>query len=267
MLQLLNVILSKKMLFTISINRKLLAGINCAYIFVAFILMGVGSYAKYVNLFDSLPIVGGISVCGIFLMVLAIIGIVAIFKQSQSLMFYYMIFLGIIFVVQFFISIACLAVTEKREMTLVESAWKLIDNPSGPMEIHLAEMTFGCCGFNKKDERRNMDNFERNTTWSPKLESWTNEINWCIQNVTSCKKPRLGNPTNEATDRSRLRASSGTLDLKCPTCDKALKGNINHVFNKAGGIGLFFSLTEIVTLLITYVYREQCAYNANATIS
>ena len=115
--------------------------------------------------------------CGIFLMVVAILGVIGIFKQSQSLMFYYMIFLGIIFVFQFFLSIACLGVTEEREIKLIELAWTQIDDPSGPMEIRLAEQAFNCCGLNETDERRNTTNLDINS-------EWFNETSFCIHNVT-----------------------------------------------------------------------------------
>ena len=86
-----------KMFLSLRFDKKSLIGINVAFMIVAFMLVGTCSYVKYVYLIKNLPIVGGIAACGVFLMLVAIFGIVAILRQSQSLMFYYMVFLEIIF--------------------------------------------------------------------------------------------------------------------------------------------------------------------------
>ena len=138
-----------------SFNKRCLLGINFSYIIAAFILIGVASYAKHANIAETLPVVGGIIACGVFLLFVAILGLLATFKQSQSLMFYYMIILGVIFILQFFISIACLGIRKERETELVKLAWNSIDNPPPPAEIHTAEQTFGCCGLDYDDQRRN----------------------------------------------------------------------------------------------------------------
>ena len=236
------------MVLSFVFNKKTLVGINVVYIFVAFFLMGAGSYAKYSTFVDSLPLVGGIFVCGIFLTVVALYGIAAIFKKSQSWMFYYMIFLGIIFVFQFFISIACLGASEKNELSLAKSAWKSFDDHSQFTEIHSAEKALGCCGFDSDDGRTKIVNYKN------KNSSWSQEIDWCIENVSGCKVPKA-----EKKNTNINRGFSSSLNITCPTCQEVLKGKINAAFNKAGGLGLFFALTEAVTLIITHIYREQCA--------
>ena len=76
-----------------------------------------------------------------------------------------MIFLGIILLFQLPISIAGLGMSEKQEIKLIQRAWKSLDDSNGSDEIHSAEKTFGCCGFDGNDPRRNGDNFKsKNST-------------------------------------------------------------------------------------------------------
>ena len=224
------------MFLSILFHKKSLVRINVVYIFASFLLMGAGSYAKYSTLVDSLPIVGGIVACGIFLIFVAIFGIAAVLKNSQSWMFYYMIFLGIILLFQLPISIAGLGMSEKQEIRLIQRAWKSLDDSNGSDEIHSAEKTFGCCGFDGNDPRRNGDDFKN------KNSTWYDEIQWCVKHVPRCKNTK-----------------PNSLGSECATCKKALTGKIDSVFNKAGGLGLFLASIEVVTLVITYIYRERCA--------
>ena len=229
------------MFFSLRFNKKLLVGIKFAFMIVAFILVGTCSYAKYVYLIKNLPIVGGIAACGVFLMLVSIFGIAAILRQSQSLIFYYMLFLGLIFFLQCFISIACLGITEKKEIALVQEAWKSIDqkimeknSSQAVLEIQLAEIVFECCGFDGNDKRR-QPNITHNSVWY-------SEAQYCInkENTTGC--------INGSGKDGIITLKPTRKGGHCSTCEEALKDSINKVFNKAGCLGLIFAFTEAVTL-------------------
>ena len=240
------------MFLSLRLNQKSFIGINFVFMIVAFVLVGTCSYAKYVYVIKNLPIVGGIAACGVFLMLVAIFGIAAILRQSQSLIFYYMIFLGLIFFLQCFISIACLGITEEKEIALVQKAWKSIDqkimeknSSQAVLEIQLVETVFECCGFDGNDKRR-QPNITHNSVWYY-------EAQYCInkENTTGC--------VNGSGKDDIITLKTTEKGGNCNTCEDALKGSINKVFNKAGFLGLFFAFTEAAALLITYIYREQCA--------
>jgi len=235
-----------------SFNKRCLLGINFAYIIAAFILIGVASYAKHANIAETLPVVGGIIACGVFLLFVAILGLLATFKQSQSLMFYFMIILGVIFILQFFISIACLGIKKEREIDLVTQAWDSIDDPIPPAEIHTAEQNFECCGIDYGDQRRNASKYTVNQKTN-KAEctdkDWCPEIQWCISKVSGCNDP--------ADDPSLINGTR--LEFGCPTCINSLDTKIDKAFNATGGLGLFFSFAELIAILTAFVYRKQCA--------
>ena len=213
-----------KMFLSLSFNKKSLIGINFAFMIVAFILVATCSYVKYVYIIKNLPIVGGIAACELFLMLVAIFGIAAILRQSQSLIFHYIIFLGLIFFLQCFISIACLGITEKKEIALVQEAWKSIDqkimekNSSQPvLEIQLVEIIFECCGFDVNDKRRQ--------PYITHSSVWYSEAQFCInkENITGC----INGSGKDDTITLKPTEKGGN----CNTCEEALKGSINKVFN------------------------------------
>ena len=261
-----------------SFNKKALIGINIAYVLVAFILIGVATYGKNSDQMTSLPIVGGIMACGIFLLLVAVLGVLATFKQSQLMLFCYMIILLVIFVLQFSISCACLGVDKEREQRLAKKAWDL-SNYSPFDAIHDAEKHFECCGYDDDDQRRNPINIRNESS------EWWDEIKWCISEIDSCKVNEVttvvpptetvpptptvpptttGSSVPTATTEvapTKVSLKSRNLEewkLTCPTCESALDEKIDDAFNASGGLGLFFAFTELFAIILAYIYRKQC---------
>ena len=83
---------------------------------VSFLLIGVATYGKTSAVVDSLPIIGGIAACGSFLLLISIVGMIGAVRHHQVILFFYMIILFIIFILQFSIACACLAVDEEQEL-------------------------------------------------------------------------------------------------------------------------------------------------------
>lgn len=92
--------------------------------FVAFLLIGVAATAKNSNQLTSLPIVGGIIACGIFLLFIAIVGLFGAIKHHQVMLFLYMVVLFAIFVIQFSVACACLAANPEDELNAARSVRK-----------------------------------------------------------------------------------------------------------------------------------------------
>eukprot|EP00096_Caligus_rogercresseyi_P005234 TRINITY_DN2031_c0_g1_i2.p1 TRINITY_DN2031_c0_g1~~TRINITY_DN2031_c0_g1_i2.p1 ORF type:complete len:207 (-),score=38.17 TRINITY_DN2031_c0_g1_i2:202-822(-) len=125
-----------------SCSKNTLVLLNAGYILVALILIIVGSSYGSVS-FTSLPIVGGIVACGVGLLFVAILGLVGTVKHHQVMLFFYMIILAFIFIVQFCVACAALAVGPDTEKAFVSKAWDRLSD-SSKLSV---EQRLGCCGF------------------------------------------------------------------------------------------------------------------------
>ncbi|EGI65750.1 Tetraspanin-31 [Acromyrmex echinatior] len=111
---------------------------------VAFILIGVAVYGRASALVTNLPIIGGILACGVILFLISILGLIGAVKHHQVLLFFYMLILFLLFLIQFSIACACLAVNTKQQEQLAEQGWRRV----GPDLRAKVQTTFNCCGFN-----------------------------------------------------------------------------------------------------------------------
>ena len=91
---------------------------------VSFLLIGVATYGKTSNVITSLPIVGGIVASGVFLLFVSVLGLIATMKHHQVLLFFYMAILLVIFIIQFSVACACLAVDKDREQEISQNVSK-----------------------------------------------------------------------------------------------------------------------------------------------
>uniref|UniRef100_A0A914X2G5 Tetraspanin-31 n=1 Tax=Plectus sambesii TaxID=2011161 RepID=A0A914X2G5_9BILA len=186
-------------------TKNALIALNALYIVVAVILIGVGGYAKGASIVTSLTVVGGIIAVGVFLLLVALIGLYGTVKHHQVNLFFYMIILFCVFLVQFFIAVACLgAVNEEHIKTLVQEGWHRSRNDT----LWDAEKNFNCCG----------------------LSDSTTGIN--------CNKLPCFN------------------DGGCSPCLAIITKRSSDNLQLAGGIGLFFSFTEILGIWLTMRYRN-----------
>lgn len=127
-------------------SKRTLIGLNIIYIFVAFLLIGVAAAAKKAAILQSLPVVGGIVACGVFLLFIAIVGLYGAIKQHQVALFFYMVVLFSIFVIQFSVACASLAASTEDELQIMEKIWsKSTAEAKGDFEINL-----DCCGWDAK---------------------------------------------------------------------------------------------------------------------
>jgi tetraspanin-13/31 len=219
---------------------------------VGFLLIGVGTYAKTSSVVVTLPVVGGIVACGVFLLFVAILGLIATMKHHQVMLFFYMMILFAIFVIQFSVACACIGFSEEQEQDLAVKAWKQARDHE-PGLIKQTETFFQCCGYNKTDQA--------------KLPEW--ERLSCIKSVPRCSAvltrttvtPITPAVTQESANNTKNpaggRQKRDLVTPDCPTCKSLIDTKIDKGFNAVGGLGLFFSLTELVILVVTYRFRKQ----------
>lgn len=124
-------------------SKNALIALNIVYILVSFILIGVAAYSRVASIVTNLAIVGGIIACGVFLFMLSVMGLIGAVKHHQVLLFFYMVILFLLFIIQFSIACACLAVTSDQQHQLAMEGWK-----RAKVNIKVKAQTFfHCYGF------------------------------------------------------------------------------------------------------------------------
>ncbi|XP_032807570.1 tetraspanin-31-like [Petromyzon marinus] len=177
--------------------KNALCVLNLLYMVVGLLLICVAAYAKGIGVVSSIQIIGGVIAVGSFLFLISILGLVAAVRHHQVLLFFYMLILFVLFLVQLSVSCACLALDRIHQINLLHIGW----NNASPATRNDIQTHFHCCGFNDTAQ------------------------------ATNCTK-----------------GSSPCLDV--------LQSFSEQVLQVAGGVGLFFSFTEIVTVWLTWRFRN-----------
>lgn len=125
-----------------------------------------------------------------------------------------MIILFMLFLIQFSIASSCLAVNAEQQQQFAEQGWKTVPTK---MREHVQD-TFLCCGFN--------------------ATSPTTTVAIANPNEPSC----------ELVNKKCCVDSQDPL-CHCGPCGPLLEDKIDYAFKLCGGLGIFFSFTEVSTLL------------------
>ncbi|XP_027295396.1 tetraspanin-13 isoform X1 [Cricetulus griseus] len=177
---------------------------------VSLLLIGIAAWGIGFGLISSLRVVGVVIAVGIFLFLIALVGLIGAVKHHQVLLFFYMIILLLVFIVQFSVSCACLALNQDQQGQLLEVGWNNTASARNDLQRNL-----NCCGF------------------------------------------RSYNPNDTCL------ASCNKMAHKCLPCAPIIEAYAGEVLRFVGGIGLFFSFTEILGVWLTYRYRNQKDPRAN----
>ncbi|XP_026229077.1 tetraspanin-13a [Anabas testudineus] len=185
-------------------TKNSLCALNIVYVLVSLLLIGVAAWGKWFGLVSSIRVVAVVIGVGTFLFLVAFVGLCGALKHHQVLLFFYMIILFLVFVLQFSVSCACLALNKDQQNHLLEVGWN-----KSEVTQHDIEKTLNCCGFSS------------------------------FSNSTVCAASCF----NES-------ASS------CKTCSNTIQQYAGEVLRFVGGIGLFFSFTEVLGVWLAYRYRN-----------
>ncbi|XP_037641351.1 tetraspanin-13a [Sebastes umbrosus] len=184
-------------------TKNALSALNILYVLVSLLLIGVAAWGKWFDLVSSIRVVAGVIGVGIFLFLVAFVGLCGAVKHHQVLLFFYMIILFAVFVVQFSVSCACLALNKDQQNHLLEVGW----NKSEATQQDV-EKTLNCCGFSSVPYNGSCSCFHSNPP------------------------------------------------LICHTCSSIIEEFAGEVLRFVGGIGLFFSFTEILGVWLAHRYRN-----------
>ncbi|KRT81966.1 Tetraspannin [Oryctes borbonicus] len=199
-------------------SKNALIALNVLYIVVASVLISVAVYGRAASLVSNLPIVGGILACGVILILISLLGLVGAVKHHQVMLFFYMVILFLLFLIQFSIACACLGVNMEQQEQLAQQGWGTVDN-NIKMEV---QQNFICCGFDVKYEPND---------------------------------PKMGHPSCDSINPKCCPNTD--VGCQCEYCMTKLQTTIDYAFKLCGWIGLFFSFTEIVGVVLTRRYRNQ----------
>ncbi|KAM9310277.1 tetraspanin-13-like [Pholidichthys leucotaenia] len=184
-------------------TKNALSALNIVYVLVSLMLIGVAAWGKWFGLVSSIRVVAGVIGVGVFLLIVAFVGLCGALKHHQVLLFFYMMILFVVFVLQFSVSCACLAINNDQQHQLLEAGWNRSKDTQRDIERML-----DCCGYSS---------FSYNETCAAS----------CVKN-RSCSK----------------------------VCADILQSYASEVLQFVGGIGLFFSFSEILGVWLTYRYRN-----------
>ncbi|KAJ8036564.1 Tetraspanin-31 [Holothuria leucospilota] len=137
----------------------------------------------------------------------------ASFEKQLAKEVKYMILLFLIFLLELFISILCLAVSTDRIRVLVADTWKNEDKLREEFQIR-----YCCCKLHSNDTVKDVD---------------------CDEYVPQDCLPE-----------------SPPEDSKYNYCEEDWVSVAKHGLNYCGGLGLFFSFTEILGVVITFRFRH-----------
>uniref|UniRef100_A0A8C6GH61 Tetraspanin-13 n=1 Tax=Mus spicilegus TaxID=10103 RepID=A0A8C6GH61_MUSSI len=186
-----------------SCSKNCLCALNLLYTLVSLLLIGIAAWGIGFGLISSLRVVGVVIAVGIFLFLIALVGLIGAVKHHQVLLFFYMIILLLVFIVQFSVSCACLALNREQQGQLLEVGWNNTASARNDIQRNL-----NCCGF------------------------------------------RSYNPNDTCP------ASCAKSTQKCSSCAPIIGEYAGEVLRFVGGIGLFFSFTEVCswTLATLWVF-------------
>uniref|UniRef100_A0A8C6SQI9 Tetraspanin 13a n=1 Tax=Neogobius melanostomus TaxID=47308 RepID=A0A8C6SQI9_9GOBI len=167
---------------------------------VSVLLVGVACWGKLFSLVSSVRVVVAVIGVGCFLFLVAFMGLCGALKHNQILLFFYMIVLFVVFVMQFSVSCACLSLNKEQQDRLLEAGWNRSEATHRDVE-----RTLNCCGFTHVD----------NAT--------------CL---------------------------FGHSAPSCQPCADKITRYTGDILRFTGGIGLFFSFTEILGVWLAHRYRN-----------
>ncbi|KAG5282583.1 hypothetical protein AALO_G00057600 [Alosa alosa] len=195
-------------------SKNALCSLNVVYMLVGLLLIGVAAWGKGFGIVSSIHIIGGVIAVGVFLLLIAIVGLIGAIHHHQVMLFFYMVILFIVFLFQFGVSCSCLAMNQGQQGKLLNSTWGMMTDETIKGDL---ENKLDCCGL-------------LNTTQN-QLQ-FTSDWERCS---APCKKSVPG----------------------CETCGYKMLQHASEALRILGGVGLFFSFTEILGVWLAMRYRNQ----------
>ncbi|XP_041036317.1 tetraspanin-31 isoform X2 [Carcharodon carcharias] len=124
-------------------SKNALIALNVVYILVGLLLIGVAAWGKSYGIVSSINVIGGVIAVGVFLLLIAVVGLIGAVSHHQVMLFFYMVILFLVFVIQFGVSCSCLALNRSQQEHLLKLTWNRMSNTTRQD----LEQQLNCCGF------------------------------------------------------------------------------------------------------------------------
>jgi len=208
--------------------KQVLLALNIFYVACGIIIIAVAAWAKAGSYVSSLAILGGVIATGVFMLLIGVFGFFGAWKDLRPLLVIYMALLGILFIVQFSLSVAALAIGNTQQYSLAKSGWcKLQDSDKNDIQNEGL-----CFGFD------DVNPAAYNSSSSP---------DYCYRPGTFC-------PPGCYVAGYACFVDS-TLP-PCQPCYSKLADPIAINLRRGGGVSLAFAFTELFGIAAAYVvYR------------
>ncbi|KAI3388724.1 hypothetical protein SNEBB_007353 [Seison nebaliae] len=198
-------------------SRNSLITLNSLFLLIASIIITFGACIKNASIISNFSIHGALYGTGAFVFVLCFFGLIATCKHHQVMLFFYIIILLAVFLLQFCVAVGCLTFSTNTQKHILEKSWRVVNN-----DLHQhVQSYYDCCGFMDCDPK------------STDIEC-------------PVKLPCHGKALN----------SSYTCG-DCRGCYVKMKPRINHILKWSGVTCLLFSFTELAAVWIAARYRNQ----------
>ena len=192
--------------------KKCFWAINIFNVIISIILISVGTHCKNAVGFGSIPIIGGIIACGVLLFLITAFGFFAAYGKNQTFLFYFMIGIGVLFIIQISVAIACVQGGDEKDEKVLAKHWEKFDTPKKHLKLREAELKFECCGLNGTDQRFNITNIE---------DYWKEERDFCKDEILGCQS--ITSTTRPTTQQTTTVPSTTTQSTTLKTTTKAPK--------------------------------------------
>jgi len=187
-------------------------------------LVIVAVYAKSISLVSSLAIIGAVIGCGVFLLLIACMGFIGAVKHHQICLFFYMVILFLLFLIQFSLAIALLAMTKNNQEDLIKAGWDQVSTETK----NDAMKSFECCDL---------------MSWKP-----SDDLT-CPASLECCKG-----------EHSMAKCCGGTdkdVECSCDPCFNTLTKMSDQACKITGAVGLVISFSEIIGVWLSLRFRNQ----------
>lgn len=150
--------------------RRVLIIFNLFYLILASVFLFVAIFTRVKLLIIDPHLFIGLIILSIYLLILSIIGLYAVIKHHQVLLFFYGIFLFILFLFQFILACTYLTIRGEKKYNLLKDNY---DKSRDQIQLK-----YNCCGFD------NQTKFDRNQTCANLPCCQT--ANQCCENLSMC---------------------------------------------------------------------------------
>ncbi|XP_058717073.1 tetraspanin-31 [Poecile atricapillus] len=217
-------------------SRNALCALNVVYVLVGVLLVGVAGWARGLGMGSSPPLLGGAFAVGVFLLLIAGLGLLGALRHHQVLLFFYVLILGLVFLCQLGVSCACLALGREAQvgaaaaLGLAPAEW---GGRGGSCSAGWAAVVWG-------------------SPPGPPL----------LPALPPGSPPGLKPPWEPPNCPARCQFPPGGVP-PCPPCAPQLLQHSDQALKILGGVGLFFSFTEVLGVWLALRFRNQRDPRAN----